>query len=76
MIVINKNAIKITEKAVKIQDCINNNPNITVSQISSITGIPIATISRICKQMGINKKDMRCKINEISDSSKTCKTKD
>lgn len=72
MIIINKNADKITDKAVKIQDCINNNPNITVHQISDITGIPIATISRICKQMGIYKKDMRCKINEISDSSKTC----
>lgn len=75
MIIINKNADKITDKAVKIQECINNNENITVQQIRNITGIPIATISRICKQMGINKKDMRCKINEISDSSKTCKTK-
>lgn len=71
MIIINKNAIKITDKAVKIQDCINNNPSITVQQIRDITGIPIATISRICKQMGINKKDMRCKVNEISDSPKT-----
>lgn len=76
MIIINKNADKITDKAVKIQECINNNENITVQQISDITGIPIATISRICKQMGINKKDMRCKVNEISDSPKTCKTKD
>lgn len=64
MIIINKNAVKITEKAVKIQECINKNENITVKQISDITGIPIATISRICKQIGIYKKDMRCKISE------------
>lgn len=64
MIIINKNAVKITEKAVKIQDCINKNEHITVQQISDITGIPIATVSRICKQIGIYKKDMRCKTNE------------
>lgn len=57
-----KKCKKVIEKYNTIIEIINSNPYISITDISKITGIPIATISRILKDNGFNKKDLR--INE------------
>lgn len=54
-----KKCKKVIEKYNTIIDIINNNPYISITDISKITGISIATISRILKDNGYNKKDLR-----------------
>jgi DeoR/GlpR family transcriptional regulator of sugar metabolism len=54
-----KKCKKVIEKYNTIIEIINNNQYITITDISKITGISIATISRILKDNGYNKKDLR-----------------
>ena len=54
-----KKCKKVIEKYNTIIEIINNNPYISITDISKITGISIATISRILKDNGYNKKDLR-----------------
>lgn len=54
-----KKCKKVIEKYNTIIKIINNNQYITITDISKITGISIATISRILKDNGYNKKDLR-----------------
>lgn len=54
-----KKCKKVIEKYNTIIEIINSNPYITITDISKITDISIATISRILKDNGYNKKDLR-----------------
>ena len=54
-----KKCNKVIEKYNTIIEIINSNPYISITDISKITGISIATISRILKDNGYNKKDLR-----------------
>lgn len=54
-----KKCKKVIEKYNTIIEIINSNPYISITDISKITGISIATISRILKDNGYNKKDLR-----------------
>lgn len=54
-----KKCKKVIEKYNTIIEILNNNPYISITDISKITGISIATISRILKDNGYNKKDLR-----------------
>lgn len=54
-----KKCKKVIEKYNTIIEIINSNPYISITDISKITGISIATISRILKDNGFNKKDLR-----------------
>lgn len=70
---------KTLEKWEKISEIILKNPYISIKEINQITGIPVPTISRLCKDNNSNKKDMRYRkniedairrdiLNEVSDS--------
>lgn len=58
---------KTLEKWEKISEIILKNPYISIKEINQITGIPVPTISRLCKDNNSNKKDMRYRKN-IEDS--------
>lgn len=70
---------KTLEKWGKISEIILKNPYISIKEINQITGIPVPTISRLCKDNNSNKKDMRYRknieeairrdiLNEVSDN--------
>lgn len=54
-----KKCKKVIEKYNTIVEIINNNPYISITDISKKTDISIATISRILKDNGYSKKDLR-----------------
>lgn len=59
-----KKCKKVIEKYNTIIKIINNNPYISITDISKITGISIATISRILKDNGYKKNDLRRNVNK------------
>lgn len=54
---------KTLEKWGKISEIILKNPYISIKEINKITGIPVPTISRLCKDNNSDKKDMRYRKN-------------